>query len=119
MFKENPYSLEMQAFQRKQVTTFCPEIKDIETDRGLTCASGKMASEWLKSTVFLVHVAMGRIFRRGKVKGRIDTCFEEGLSSPQYRTALERCKELGIIAPEVSNLPMAIADRVFALGTIL
>lgn len=119
MFKENPYSLEMQAFQRKQVTTFCPEIKDIETDRGLTCASGKMASEWLKSTVFLVHVAMGRIFRRGKVKGRIDTCFEEGLSSPQYRAALERCKELGIIAPEVSNLPMAIADRVFALGTIL
>lgn len=119
MFRQNPYSLEMQAFQRKQVTTFCPEIKDIETDRGLTCDSGKMAAERLKSTVFLCNVALGRITRRGKIKARIDTCFEEGLSSPQYRAALERCKELGIIALEVNDLPMAIADRVFALGTIL
>lgn len=119
MFRQNPYSLEMQAFQRKQVTAFCPEIKDIETDRGTTCDSGRIAAEHLKSTVYLCNVALGRIFRRKKELTRIDTCFEEGLSSPQYRAALERCKELGIIAPEVNDLPMAIADRVFALGTIL
>lgn len=119
MFRQNPYSLEMQAFQRKQVTVFCPEIKDIETDRGLTCASGRMAAECVKSTVYLCNVALGRAFRRKKVATRIDACFEEGLSSPQYRAALERCKELGIIAPDVKDLPMGIADRVFALGTIL
>lgn len=119
MFRRTPYSLEMQAFQREQVSTYCPAIKDIETDRGLTCDSGRKNVEYLKSTAYLVNVAMGRIFRRDKAAGRIDACFQEGLSSPQYSAALERCKELGIIAPDVKDLPMGIADKVFALGTIL
>lgn len=119
MFRRGPYSLEMQAFQREQVSTFCPAIKDIETDRGLTCDSGRKTVEYLKSTAFLVNVALGRFFRRSKAAGRIDTCFQEGLSSPQYRAALGRCKDLGIIAPDVMDLSVGIADRVFALGTIL
>lgn len=119
MFQKNPYSLEMQAFQREQVSTYCPAIKDIETDRGLTCDSGRKTAEQVKSMTYLAKIGLGRVFRRSKATTRIDTCFQEGLSSPQYHAALERCKTLGIIAPDVKDLPMGIADRVFALGTIL
>ena len=92
---------------------------DIPTDRGLTLNPAKMKKEQVKSTLFLAKVAAGRTFRRKKTTGRIDACFAEGLSSPQYREALQHCKDLGILAPEVQELPAAIADRVFALGTIL
>lgn len=119
MFRENPYSLEMQAFQREQVSIYCPILKDIETDRGLTCNSDKKIIEQVKSTAYLAKVGLTRIFYRGKTSERIDTCFQEGLSSPQYRAALERCKDLGIIAPSIEKLPAGIADRIFALGTIL
>jgi len=119
MFLRDPYSLEMQSFQREQVSTYCPAIKDIETDRGLTCDSGRKRIELLKSTAYLAKVGLGRVFLRSRAVDRIDTCFQEGLSSPQYRAALERCKALGIIAPQVEKLPAGIADRVFALGTIL
>ena len=119
MLRTNPYRLEMQSYQRRQVKSFCPAIMDIPTDRGLTLNPAKMKKEQVKSTLFLAKVAAGRTFRRKKTTGRIDACFAEGLSSPQYREALQHCKDLGILAPEVQELPAAIADRVFALGTIL
>lgn len=124
MFRQNPHALEMQAFQRGQVSTYCPAIKDIETDRGLTCDSRIKTAEYMKGMKSiglrtLVDTPLWRKFKRGKETIRIDTCFQEGLSSPQYHAALERCKELGIIAHDVTDLPTGIADRVFALGTFL
>ena len=119
MLRADPYRLEMQAYQRQQVKNFCPSIMDIPTDRGLSLNPAKMRKEQVKSTLFLVKVAAGRVFHRKQISGRIDACFAEGLSSPQCREAMQHCKDLGILAPEAQELPVAIADRVFALGTIL
>ena len=118
MFRVNPYKLEMQSYQRWQVTQFCPQIKDIPTDRGLTCNSGRKWAEYLKSAVFLGHVAVGRVFRRKKATGRIDPCFEQGLCSPQYSEAIEQCKKLEILRETISpdDLPRSIADRVLTVG---
>lgn len=120
-FKKNPYKLEMQAFQREQVSLFWPDIKRIETDRGLTCDSARKTSEFIKSNIFLVKVALERKFRRRNVSQRVDPCFEQGLSSPQFRSALERCKELGIVPENITKeqIPQGIADRLFTLGTLL
>ena len=120
-FQINPYKLEMQAFQREQVSRYCPAIKAVETDRGLTCDSSRRLQEFVKSNLFLVKVALGRIFRRGRVAQRIDPCFEQGLHSEQYYEALARCKELDIVAEDISadQIPQGIADRLFALGTLL
>lgn len=120
-FQINPYKLEMQAFQREQVSRCCPAIKAVETDRGLTCDSNRRLQEFVKSNLFLARVALERIFRRGKTSGRIDPCFEQGLKSEQFRKALERCKELGILAEDISaaQIPQGIADRMFAIGTLL
>lgn len=120
-FKKNPYKLEMQAFQREQVTSYCPAIKTIETDRGLTCDRNRIIQEFFKSNLFLVKIALQRTFKRGEVSCRIDPCFTQGLSSPQFQTAIMRCKELKIIPMDISNdqIPQGIADRLFALGTLL
>ena len=121
MFKRSPYKLEMQAFQREQVSLFWPSIKTVETDRGLTCDSARKGREFIRSNVFLVGVALQRIFRRRNVGQRIDPCFEQGLSSAQFQAAMERCKELGIIPENVKKeqIPQGIADRLFTLGTLL
>ena len=120
-FQINPYKLEMQAFQREQVSRCCPAIKAVETDRGLTCDSSRRLQEFVKSNLFLVRVALERIFRRGKTGQRIDPCFEQGLNSEQFRIAFARCKELGIVAEDISaeQIPQGIADRLFAIGTLL
>ena len=118
MFRTDPYKLEMQSYQRWQVTQLCPQIKNIPTDRGLTCNSGRKQVEWLKSAAFLARVAFGRLFHRKKTAGRIDPCFEQGLCSLQYSEAVDQCKKLGILSEAISpgDLPRSIADRVLTVG---
>ena len=113
-----PRRLEMQAWQRRQVTQHAPVLKDIPTDRGLTCDSARAGTEWARSMWFLAKVAAGRVFRRSRVPSRIDRCFAQGLSSPAYHAAVERCRELGILSEHVQaeQIPRMIADRVFAVG---
>lgn len=118
-YHTNPREMNGWAIHREQVSRLCPEIKDIKTDHGMTLDIDQMKMENLALLKYWTKAGLSMVTNRKNPKFRIDTCFEEGLSSPQYRAALERCKELGIIAPEVNDLPMAIADRVFALGTIL
>ena len=120
--RRNPYTMEMEAFHREQVSTYCPAIKDIETNHGVTCNDRAKSAIYVKNmgVRLLINTPLWQNIRRGKeMKGRVDACFREGLSSPQYQAALARCKKLGIIASDVADLPAGIADRVFALGTIL
>lgn len=120
MFRADPYKLEMQAYQRKQVTTFCPQIKDVPTDRNLTCDSSKQTAEWMKSMAYLIRVAMRRIFHRKQVSARIDVCFEQGLHSHEFYQAVEQCKSMGVLSSEVKpdSLPLGIADRVLTVGNV-
>ena len=49
------------------------------------------------------------------------TAEQERVHAKQFYAALDRCKALGILAPEVAGdtIPAPIADRVFTLGSIL
>ena len=107
------------AIHREQVSRLCPELKDIKTDTGITLDIDRVQAESLIVLKHWAEAGFRIVTRRKRGNTRIDACFQEGLSSPQYRAALDRCKELGIIAPDVADLPAGIADRVFALGTIL
>lgn len=118
-YHTDPREMDGWAIHREQISRLCPEIKDIKTDHGMTLDIDRLKAENLALIKYWIKAGLRMVTNRKKQITRIDTCFEEGLSSPQYRAALQRCKELGIIAPEVTDLPMAIADRVFALGTIL
>lgn len=117
-FGMNPYSLEMQSFQRKEVSMACEEIKNIKTDRGLTCNFNRRTIEFLKCYYFLVKVALQRILFRKKIDIRIDKCFEEGLKNNLFRSAVDNVKRMKILNEntDIHEIPAGLADRLFTVG---
>ena len=109
------------AYPREKVSGLCPEIKDIRATENITFDTQVTADEALNYVKGLLRKKLALCIRRNKVRGRRDACFQAGLSSPQCHAALARCKALGIRAPEVDGdtLPVPIADRLFALGSML
>ena len=118
-FGINPYELEMQAFQRKEVSEHFKSIKTIKTDRNLTCDYKKRYFEFIQSYFFLIKVASQRVFFRNKVDIRIDNCFEEGHKCKEFFEALNYTKKMGILNPEVNiaDVPAGLSDRLFTIGT--
>ena len=117
-FGVNPYVLEMQAFQRREVSIACKEIKNIKTDRGLTCNYNRRTVEFFKSYYYLAKVALHRLLFRKKVDIRIDSCFKKGLNSDLFHTALRNVKGMGILNTNIaiSEIPIGLADRLFTIG---
>lgn len=117
-FGVNPYTLEMQSFQRKEVSISCSEIKNIETDRGLTCNYSRRTLEFYKSNGFLIKVALQRMLFRNKIDIRIDNCFKTGHTNDHFDMALCNVKGLGILdeKTDIKNLPDGLADRLFTIG---
>lgn len=119
--QRDPHSLDNFAYPREKVSSLCPEIKDIRATEGITFDTRVTAREAWNYAKSTLRIRLARRIRRNKVRGRVDACFQAGLSSPQCRAAFERCKALGILAPEVDGdtIPAPIADRLFALGSML
>lgn len=117
-FGIDPYSLEMQAFQRHEVSESCKIIQDIKTDRNLTCNYKRRAKEFFASYLFLVKVGIQRIVLRAKEDVRIDKSFEKGLKNEAFLKAFNVTKKMGIISNECSpeSIPPALADRLFTIG---
>ena len=119
-YGENPYALEMQAFQRKEVSQHCSKIKNIKTDRGLTGNYNRRAMEFFRSYLFLVKVASQRIFFRNKIDTRIDRCYIKGHKHKSYAKAIKTTQKLGILGNniDINSLPPGIADRLFTIGLL-
>ena len=119
-YGKNPYSLEMQSFQRKEVSKHCESIKNIETDRGLTCNYNRRAIEFIRSYVFLVNIALQRFFFRNKIDTCVDRCFEEGHEDKSFIRAIKITQKLGILNSNtnIKNIPTGIADRLFTIGLL-
>lgn len=117
-YDRNPYTLEMQAFQRHEVSSNCNDIKNIETDRGLTCNERRKTVEFVKSYLFLFKIALQRIVYRNRVDIRIDQCLENGHKNDSYLKALEYTKTIGILNNniDISSIPAGLSDRLFTIG---
>lgn len=117
-FGVNPYRLEMQAFQRHEVSQHCKKIQNIKTDRGLTCNYRRRALEYIKSNLFLLRVALQRLLFRNKEDMRIDNCFITGHKNAKFSDALNNTKALGIISKDtdIEKIPIGLADRLFTIG---
>lgn len=117
-YGKNPYRLEMQSFQRHEVSTYCKDIKNIKTDRELTCNEDRKGVEFIKSNLFLIKVALKRLLFRSKIDIRIDKCYESGHKDKYFNMALDNTKKLGIIIPnyDTGKIPAGLADRLFMIG---
>jgi len=120
----NPYKLEMQAFQRNEISKYCSEIVDIPTDRGLSCSNRRSAVifDSLKHYKYLLNIAFRRIYRRKEVLERkMDMIYTLGLDSKEYEETVSYCKYLKIIPDTVrkEDIPPAISDRIVTVGLLL
>ena len=121
-FHKSPYSLVMQSYQRRQVEDHYPALRDVHTDRGLTCNIHKVLPEMIRSLIYGMKIYLVRTFNRAEGNfTRVDASFEEGLKSERYAMAIRKCQELGIIKRDVQieKIPVAVADRLLILGSIL
>lgn len=117
-FHQAPYKLEMQRFQRSQVSKAYPALKGVRTDRGLTCDVDRCFVEQIQSYTFLFKVALGRILHRGGSSSAApNKALADILSSPGYEKALDVCRRLGILVPE-GEIPTRLADKLFTVGTL-
>ena len=87
MLNVNPYKLEMQAYQRFHVSKYCPDIKDINTDRGISCNYSRRFRETISNYYFLLKIFAARTINRRQrhdiqsplieeiLKSKLRTCF--------------------------------------------
>jgi len=120
IYHQNPYRLELQRFQRKEVSRYYPAIKGIRTDRGLTCDDSvtAMLTEIPANYMFLGKIAFERLFNRGT-----DGTQQAGpagmfTDSSEYASALKVVKGLEIIPQDMATLPLLVASRVMTLGLL-
>lgn len=98
-FQIDPRELNKNAFHREQISRLCPEIKSIKTDHGESCNVRWTLQERLRYQYGGLRPKVARLLRPNKVRARIDANFQQGLSSPQFYTAMERRKDLEILSP--------------------
>lgn len=114
---ENPYRMENQGFQRFQVSKYYPEIKDIETDRGLSLDYKNRSKDSLKSMLFLMKIYISRLLYRNR---QADVQKNDGIwkSKKECIEALDVCKNYGILQCDTNydSIRSIVLDRLFSVG---
>jgi hypothetical protein len=122
IYGNNPYSMECAYFQRKQVSEFYPNIKNIKTDRGLNCSNNliAIASNIIRNYMFLIKVYVNRRFKRKNINEQVDKFFVDGFNSQEYKDAISICKKIGILDKEIEikKISSIIADRLMTVGMV-
>lgn len=123
-YGENPWKLELNKWQRKEVSNYCPNIADIETDRGLTLKNNgvQIFKETILTYAFLINVGLKRSFLRGnnkKEEKRLDVFFK-GRERIEFNMAMDKCKELNIINKDgnINEISDILADRLMTIGLV-
>lgn len=120
-YNTNPHKLEMQRYMRNEISIFCPTLKNIPTDRGLTCNSDSMMKETLKNYIFLVQVGLRRVFMRKTV---LSSSKQRSIVAEQkyLHNVIDICKNFNIdIFPDsisIDNIPYKYADRLATISAV-
>ncbi len=123
-YNANPWRLETNKWQRKEVSTYCKEIADIKTDRGLTLLNSKLQilKEFILTYLFLFKVGLKRTVFKKKQKNKVNRLesFVKGRKLLQFKLSMERCKELNILAKniDIDDIPDILADRLMTIGLV-
>jgi len=122
IYNRNPYTNEFSYFQRNQVSTFYPNIKNINTDQGENCSDNLtlISKEIIKKIPAYLKKRLMRNSVKKQNEGRIDEVFYVGLRSKEYKDAIAICKKAGILKEETDEdtIPPIIADRLMTLGMV-
>jgi len=120
-YNKNPWDLEVNKWQRNEVSKYCPEIANIKTDRGLTLSNAKkqIYKEIFQSYGFLFKIAFKRILHKKNISVRLDA-FIKGRELKEFEMAMNVCKELDILRKDcnINDIPDILADRLMTIGLV-
>lgn len=121
-YDKNPWELEINKWQRREVSTYCPLIADIRTDRGVTLqdANMKIYKEALLSYLYLFKVWSKRTIIKKKKEDPIERLdiYVKGRERREFIMAMDKCKELNIIKSDciIESIPDDLADTLMTIG---
>ena len=126
-FKKNPYSLEMQAFARKEVSEYSRAIAGIRTDRGLTCRDGAlpMMTETVANYTFLAKLYFARKFKKNSRAKYINSQYfiNSGYNENIFIALCEKLQNIGVLSKQDVNgkfsMNTSLMDKILMLGMVL
>ena len=125
---ENPRTLEMQAWHRKQIKKHCPELCNIVTADGRTCSpdTRDIFCEKVLGDIREVRRLSHRLLEKMHLTKKsvspqywnID--YLTARQDPIWEYAVNTCKSLGIVAPEIDSdsIPLDMTGFLIQLGLI-
>lgn len=124
---DKPMKHAMQIWQRNQIHKFCPQLSEISTDQGMSC-SVRLGSliidsmHMLKQYISLVYGKIKRmVFHISKDEQSYwEDDYLRAVASAEYKDALEKCRELGIISNDVSDkmIPTSVVGMIITVGSV-
>jgi len=121
VFQKSPYLVEMQRYQRNEVTTNCPNIANVKTDRGLNVSNSSLSL--LKDTFRNYHYLIRIFCKRIKGKAAINHSLEEArrivFDSNVFKKAFASCQEIGVISNKIpiNQIESHLIEKVLLIGS--
>lgn len=115
----SPYEMDCFAIHREQISELCPQLKDIKTNSGLTMDPKRKNIERLILLKYYGKSVMKIMKTRQKDTTAISEVYRQGLNSTRYQDALDRCRAAGVLRAGAEPQSLTVADRLFAIGTVL
>lgn len=123
-YKEKPWKLELNQWQRGEVSKYCSQIASIKTDRGTTLKDGKLSimKELVGTYIYLFKIGLSRalgIKRADHISKRVDG-FNVIREKAFFYKAMNKCKELNILHKDVQveSIPDVLADRLLTIAMV-
>ena len=124
---KSPFSLTMARWQRREINAQCPQLSEVETDQGFSCSvrTTVLIKESFKILSHYINLAANKI-KRKILKQKVEISnwqqdYIDAKSSPEYESAIEVCKQLGIISKNSTahNLPINKVGFILMIGMFL
>lgn len=123
-YKLNPYSLEMNKFQRKEISKNAPCLSNILTDRRVSTNSNSLniIKDIFVNYLFLLKVYTKRVFSKNKsTLAHTKHSFSSSVIEINYKESFICCQKAGVFKKDIlfDNVDRKVLDNIFPVGILI
>ncbi len=123
-YSVNPWKLELNKWQRREISKYYPKISAIRTERGISLIDKKstIIKEAISSYVFLFKIGLRRLLgAKSQTLNENKTQIYDAVKKLKiYKTAIQKCMELNILNKQcnIDELPDDLIDRLVTVSLV-